>query len=98
MCNMSIEPQQSKFGLKNTGKFTRSHCDCDNEFYRCLKSVNTLVSKQVGVVYFNVLGPQCFTEDFPLKCTKKRRRRCLTYVISDHSQPKQYQWIDNKWF
>lgn len=97
LCPHAIEPQSSKFGLKNTGKFTLSHCDCDNEFHRCLKSVNTLVSKQIGLVYFNVLGPQCFKEDHPLKCTKQIRNRCVVYK-KDKTQLKLYQWVDNKWF
>lgn len=97
LCPSSIHAQSDKFDLKNSGKFTRSHCDCDNEFYRCLKSANTLVSGQIGIIYFNVLGAQCFSEEHPARCTKYFRNRCVAYSYDD-TQPKQYQWFDNKWY
>lgn len=98
LCPKIIDAQQSEYGLKNNGKFTRLHCECDNEFYKCLKSVNTLVSKQIGILYFNVLGAQCFSEDFPKKiCKKHSHSRCVRYEV-DKSKPKIYQWFDNKWY
>lgn len=97
-CPEIIEAQESKFGLKNSGKFTRLHCDCDEKFYKCLKRVNTLVSKQVGIFYFNVLGHQCFKEDHPIVgCKVAVKGRCVNW-INDNSKSKEYQWIDNKWF
>jgi secretory phospholipase A2 len=94
---MALEAQQSNFGLKNAGKFTRSHCDCDQEFYQCLKKVNTLVSNQIGLIYFNILGGQCFREEHPVKCKKHFRGRCVSYD-KDESQSKKFQWFDNKWY
>ena len=65
---MSIGAGDTKYGLKNTGKFTRSYCDCDIKFHRCLKNANTMISNQVGNFYFNVVGHECFTEgDFTIK-------------------------------
>lgn len=97
LCPQSIEGNTEKFGLKNTGSFTRSHCACDNKFYECLKNANSLVSNQIGMVYFNVLGPQCFLEDKPQICEHQTQGRCVRYGV-DESQPKKYQWIDNKWY
>lgn len=97
-CPQSIEAEESKYGLKNSGKFTRSHCDCDKDFYKCLKSVNTIVSNQIGTIYFNVLGPQCFKEDFPVTaCKSMVKNRCIDYVTAN-KRSKQYQWFDNKWY
>ncbi|CAO1411998.1 unnamed protein product [Diamesa hyperborea] len=98
LCPVAIDAQDTKFGLKNTGKFTRSHCDCDADFFKCLKRANTMVSKQIGMMYFNLLGPQCFREEYPVvKCNLKIRKRCLSYAI-DESKSKQPQWFDNRWF
>jgi secretory phospholipase A2 len=49
----------------------RSNCDCDERFYDCLKKANTLISRKIGVTYFNVLRPKCFRQDHPvLGCEK----------------------------
>lgn len=98
LCPMTLGAQEEKFGLKNSGKFTRSHCDCDQKFYQCLKNAKTLVSTQVGKFYFNVLGHQCFKEDFPMKrCKSSVRSRCVNYEVNS-SESKIFQWFDNPWF
>jgi secretory phospholipase A2 len=95
---MSLAAQETKYGLKNSGKFTRSHCDCDEKFYQCLKNVNSMLSTQVGKVYFNVLGHQCFKEDHPAtRCKSSIKSRCVHYD-TDTSQSKTFQWFDNPWF
>lgn len=39
----------------------RSHCDCDERFYNCLKADRkSIVSVKVGTTYFNLLRPRCF--------------------------------------
>lgn len=40
----------------------RSHCACDDEFYGCLKSIQTPVAKMIGNVYFNVIQMPCVDE------------------------------------
>lgn len=98
LCEETIEPNGEKHGLKNPGKFTRLHCDCDDRFYKCLKRVNTLISKQIGVFYFNVLGHQCFKEDHQIvACNKKIKGRCIDFK-RNMGTGKVYQWFDNKWF
>ena len=97
-CPMTLAAQETKYGLKNSGKFTRSHCDCDQKFFQCLRQVNTMLSNQVGKFYFNVLGHQCFKEDYPLKsCKVSMKSRCLNYE-TDTSKAKTYQWLDNPWY
>lgn len=52
----------------------RSHCSCDALFRECLRKTNSLVSTQIGLTYFNVLGPQCFRKAHPIvKCIKRTR-------------------------
>uniref|UniRef100_A0A182PI10 Phospholipase A2 n=1 Tax=Anopheles epiroticus TaxID=199890 RepID=A0A182PI10_9DIPT len=72
LCPITIAAGEQFNRLKNNGYFTRSHCDCDKQFYNCLKNANTLVSRQVGYTYFNLLKPQCFRYEHPkLNCTKR---------------------------
>jgi len=50
---------------------SRSSCECDEKFYDCLKTANTLVSRKIGITYFNVLRPKCFRKDHPVsECEK----------------------------
>ncbi|XP_074099885.1 phospholipase A2-like [Cotesia typhae] len=87
--------------LYNEGLFPRSSCECDNQFYDCLKLVSTPPSYQVGMKYFNILAPPCFTFDYPFKrCIKYGgifKRRCLEYEFNQSSS-KIFQWRDSKLF
>ncbi|CAB3365189.1 Hypothetical predicted protein [Cloeon dipterum] len=101
-CFDNIPASGEKHGLKNEGKFTRSHCDCDDEFYECLKTADNLVSAKVGLTYFNVLRPQCFREERPVsRCAKTIgvavTKRCVKYEFSDGNERK-WQWFDAKEF
>ncbi|XP_055683900.1 uncharacterized protein LOC129790450 [Lutzomyia longipalpis] len=96
MCPFYIKPRNQDYGLQNSGLFTRSHCDCDREFYYCLKKINTFVSNKIGYTYFNILGPQCFREEYPIiSCAMSYRNRCYSYIVDD-GNIKTWQWFDNK--
>lgn len=41
LCPNTLSPGECKRGLCNNQKFTRSHCDCDAKFRRCLQGLNT---------------------------------------------------------
>ncbi|KAJ8981285.1 hypothetical protein NQ317_004021 [Molorchus minor] len=70
-CPDIIEGYQTKYNLTNPSFYTRLKCDCDVDFYKCLKSVNTATSKQVGHIYFTALGTKCYKEDYPISgCNK----------------------------
>ncbi|CAH4023645.1 unnamed protein product [Pieris brassicae] len=98
-CKLYIPAGETKFGLTNTGLFTRSHCSCDAKFRECLKKTNSLVSSQIGLTYFNVLGPQCFRRAHPIvKCVRRTRltgQKCEEYEL-DYTKPKMWQWFDNE--
>ncbi|CAH0597070.1 unnamed protein product [Chrysodeixis includens] len=100
-CKLYIKAGETKYGLTNTGLFTRSHCSCDTKFRECLHRTNSLVSAQIGVTYFNILGPQCFRNAHPIvKCVKKTRitgQKCEEYEL-DYTKPKMWQWFDNETF
>ncbi|XP_046973623.1 uncharacterized protein LOC124540205 [Vanessa cardui] len=98
-CKMYILAGETKFGLTNTGLFTRSHCSCDAKFRECLRKTNSLVSAQIGLTYFNVLGPQCFRKTHPIvRCVRRTRitgLKCEEYEL-DYTKPKMWQWFDNE--
>ncbi|XP_017779523.1 PREDICTED: phospholipase A2-like [Nicrophorus vespilloides] len=97
-CPEGIESKSTKYGLKNDGVFTRSHCDCDTAFYNCLREGYSLVSKEIGFTYFNILGPQCFKKG-PLRggCIRYNKGKCTEYKILDENSTA-YQWYDNQLF
>ncbi|XP_059617674.1 uncharacterized protein LOC132262418 [Phlebotomus argentipes] len=98
LCPLYIEARSQMHGLKNGGLFTRTHCDCDREFYYCLKRINTFISNKIGYTYFNILGPQCFREEYPVvTCAKRYRNRCYSYLVDDEDS-KTWQWFDNKFY
>lgn len=41
LCPYTLSPGECKRGLCNQQPFTRSHCDCDMKFRRCLQQLNT---------------------------------------------------------
>ncbi|XP_053618240.1 uncharacterized protein LOC128679810 isoform X2 [Plodia interpunctella] len=100
-CKLYIRAGETKYGLTNTGLFTRSHCSCDVKFRECLRRTNSLVSAQIGLTYFNVLGPQCFRRAHPIvKCVRRTRitgQKCEEYEL-DYTKPKMWQWFDNETF
>ncbi|XP_023954960.2 uncharacterized protein LOC112058397 [Bicyclus anynana] len=100
-CKLYIGAGETKFGLTNTGLFTRSHCSCDENFRQCLRKTNSLVSAQIGLTYFNVLGPQCFRRAHPIvKCLRRTRitgLKCEEYEL-DYTKPKMWQWFDSETF
>ncbi|CAH0551702.1 unnamed protein product [Brassicogethes aeneus] len=94
-CPVGIPGRESQYGLHNTGLFTRSRCDCDKNFYNCLKSSNSVTSNMIAFTYFSLLGPQCFDlKPRILSCLEFRINRCVKYQFDYNSEPR-YQWFDN---
>ncbi|XP_023234380.1 phospholipase A2-like isoform X2 [Centruroides sculpturatus] len=97
-CFDVINANQTKYGLYNAGLVTLSHCDCDDEFYECLKEVNSPASFSIGNLFFNVLKMKCFREDYPIKgCIKETGiiKVCQEYEF-DVEKPKEWQMFDPK--
>ncbi|XP_047098357.1 phospholipase A2-like [Schistocerca piceifrons] len=96
-CPDVIEAGQMAHGLTNKAFYTRLECTCDEKFYDCLKAVDSPVSFQVGVAYFNLLNTQCYRKDYPIvECRRYStiiRSRCLEYQLDESAMPK-YQWFD----
>ncbi|XP_045464716.1 phospholipase A2-like isoform X2 [Harmonia axyridis] len=96
-CPDFMNGHQTVHNLTNPNFFTRLSCDCDMKFYNCLKDAGGPVSRDIGVLYFNLLNTQCYKEDFPIKGCRKHsyfpRKKCLDYVL-DGSKEKVYQFFD----
>ncbi|KAJ8910827.1 hypothetical protein NQ315_015562 [Exocentrus adspersus] len=96
-CPDIIEGYQTKYNLTNPSFYTRLNCDCDQQFYQCLKTVSTAVSSQVGHLYFTVLGTECYKDEYPIngceKYTYFPRKKCLEYTY-DKTKDKVHQWFD----
>ncbi|XP_011336300.1 uncharacterized protein LOC105278712 isoform X3 [Ooceraea biroi] len=70
-CPSTIAPQQCIHGICNNSPFTRSHCDCDARFRKCLQNLNTEVANTLGALFFNVIQVTCFKERRP--CSQWQR-------------------------
>ncbi|XP_040175360.1 phospholipase A2 hemilipin-like isoform X1 [Anopheles arabiensis] len=75
LCPNVLLPGECRRGLCNRGAFTRSHCDCDARFRRCLQNLNTETANTLGAIFFNVVQVTCFGE----------RRPCSVWQSGSHS-------------
>ncbi|XP_057333092.1 phospholipase A2-like [Microplitis mediator] len=58
-CPIAIKVGETLYGLKNPDLSTRLSCTCDREFHTCLKNVESLASKTIGTIYFDLLKKKC---------------------------------------
>ncbi|PSN46511.1 hypothetical protein C0J52_09037 [Blattella germanica] len=88
-CPDQLAPGQCLYGICNNSPFTRSHCDCDMRFRRCLQSLNTDTANTLGAVFFNVAQVTCFTESRPcpqlLAGCGARFRALAQYTVENES-------------
>ncbi|KAF2900814.1 hypothetical protein ILUMI_05353 [Ignelater luminosus] len=70
-CPQSLERGECKQGICNKSPFTRSHCDCDATFRRCLQNVNSETANTIGAIFFNVIQVICFKQRSP--CSELQR-------------------------
>ncbi|KAL0266675.1 UNVERIFIED_CONTAM: hypothetical protein PYX00_009159 [Menopon gallinae] len=82
-CPTWLEPGQCRRGICNISPFTRSLCDCDRAFKKCLQEVNTSDARIIATLYFNVAQITCF----------KDRRSCPQWMRNDPS----YTWFCDEW-
>lgn len=93
----NIPAGESKYNLTNRDYFTVLNCDCDRNFQKCLRDINSKMSNRIGRMYFT-LRNHCYYDDKPIvKCdeydTEVFLHRCVHYLLDD-SKPKLYQWFD----
>ncbi|KAG7199459.1 hypothetical protein KM043_014085 [Ampulex compressa] len=102
-CQGGIPAGEERDGLINNGIFTRSPCECDRAFYNCLKEARSIVASKIGITYFNVLRPQCFSFECPVEnCNRYAGTRlvddkCLEYNFNCTGVI-EAQWFDTEDF
>ncbi|KAK9892742.1 hypothetical protein WA026_021934 [Henosepilachna vigintioctopunctata] len=64
-CSMYLLPGHCERGICNKSPYTRSHCDCDAKFRKCLQNVNSETANTIGAIFFNVIQIICFKERTP---------------------------------
>lgn len=67
LCNEFIEPGEEKYGLRNDGRYTLVNCDCEDDFFNCLNSINTQSSIAVITGYSSTY-PACFRHTHEIVC------------------------------
>jgi secretory phospholipase A2 len=72
-CSYYIRGRSEKYGLINYVPFTRTTCQCDEEFLECLKLINSEQADQVGKAYTTING-WCmnFTGKEEMVCLRRR--------------------------
>lgn len=71
-CPIRLKPFRNDYGVINIALYTKSHCDCDADFYKCLRDVRSQAADMLGNLYFNVMKLQCLREERMKICRKMR--------------------------
>lgn len=69
-CPVKLKAFRAGYGLINLSLYTKSHCDCDKDFYGCLKTSSNELADMVGNFYFNFMRAQCIKEHRPYICVE----------------------------
>ncbi|XP_029651402.1 phospholipase A2-like [Octopus sinensis] len=78
-CVEYILPFTRRYGLFNWSIFTKCSCNCDNRFYDCLKNSTDAAADTIGYIFFNMLGRECFTSQYPDRCVRKILFLCVEH-------------------
>lgn len=88
-CPIRLKPFRNDYGVLNIALYTKSHCDCDADFYRCLREVHSRTADMLGNLYFNVMKLQCMREERMKVCREMKPialgfERCVKYEESPY--------------
>ncbi|RWS27226.1 Phospholipase A2 isozyme PA4-like protein [Leptotrombidium deliense] len=82
-CPIRLKAFRYGYGLINFSFYTKSHCECDEDFHRCLKKQPDDFAATLGNFYFNIMKIQCIKEDNSTICLEKKmingREECLHF-------------------
>ncbi|CAG9559188.1 unnamed protein product [Danaus chrysippus] len=85
-CPDSIPAGETRFNLTNDAYYTRLSCECDESFRQCLRNTTTRSAKAIGLMYFNVIGTQCFRDDYPVTGCKRKGGDKKSISFNDFEQ------------
>lgn len=58
-CPIRLKALRSGYDQINLSFYTKSHCDCDEDFKNCLKSLSSKTADAMANFFFNILRVQC---------------------------------------
>ncbi|XP_075744981.1 uncharacterized protein LOC119160108 isoform X2 [Rhipicephalus microplus] len=73
-CPVKLKAFRTGYDLVNFSLYTKSHCDCDRDFYNCLRRAKNHIADAIGNVYFNVIKVPCIRKVRKPVCTDRGRR------------------------
>lgn len=101
-CPVRLRGFHAGYGLVNFSVYTKSHCDCDTNFYKCLKAARSETADIVGNFYFNIMKTTCLAEYVPVYCMRAKRdpgpegpMRCVEWRLAE---AKKMHFIDPELF
>ncbi|XP_053997513.1 uncharacterized protein LOC128886558 [Hylaeus anthracinus] len=62
LCPVKVRAQQTRYNLTNYSLYTKSHCDCDDALYNCLKAAHHPTANIMGHIYFNLVKVPCIED------------------------------------
>nr|XP_022916393.1 uncharacterized protein LOC111426203 [Onthophagus taurus] len=62
LCPVKVRAYTKRYNLTNNSLYTKSHCKCDDELYKCLKRSDSPTAHIMGNVYFNLIQVPCLEE------------------------------------
>lgn len=71
-CPIRLKPFRGDYGIYNMAFYTKSHCDCDADFYKCLREVRSKSADVLGNLYFNVMRLQCIRPERSKICIQNK--------------------------
>ncbi|KAL3274088.1 hypothetical protein HHI36_015505 [Cryptolaemus montrouzieri] len=63
LCPVKIRAYSKKYNLNNDSLYTKSHCNCDDIFYSCMKRQTTRSAQILGQIYFNLVKVPCLQDN-----------------------------------
>lgn len=73
LCPVKIRAYSKKYDLNNESLYTKSHCTCDDIFYKCMKKQNTKSAQILGHIYFNLVKVPCVQDGNEGKSFRKAK-------------------------
>lgn len=62
MCPTKVRAFSKRYNLANNSIYSKSHCDCDDMLFDCLKATNTSAAHLMGHIYFNIVQVPCLED------------------------------------
>jgi len=109
-CPVKVKAFSNSYGATNYHLYTKSHCACDDLFYKCLKTAAASGSgraRAIGNLFFNVLSLQCAAPNYPKVCVEKlsktgrleqngkREGRFINFGSGRRREERCARWVDD---